>query len=79
MNKAKKFVQWGAAMLAATGTVFAGAEAEGNDMPSIELLEYLAEFELNHDGHLIDPLEIRDEQTRMDHLYPTQREAQNDE
>lgn len=49
-----------AALLCPATTVSAGdAEPGSDDLPSIELLEYLAEFEALADGRLLDPLDLQ--------------------
>lgn len=50
-------LRWfGPLLIAATPVTAAPATGSG-EPPSIELLEYLAEFELDDDGRLLDPLE----------------------
>ena len=58
------------AMAAALGRP--DADRRGTDEPpSIELLEYLAEFEMAGDGRLLDPLDMQRDDQQQDPPPPT--------
>jgi hypothetical protein len=44
-------------------------DGEEQDMPSIELLEYLAEYAEDADGRLLDPMERADETESRSYSY----------
>ena len=50
-------------LLIASAPAIAAPPTEPVDPPSIELLEYLAEFERSGDGELLDPLDMQREGT----------------
>lgn len=53
------------ALLFGTPLLAGDAPAEADDMPSLELLEYLAAFERDDDGRLLDPLDMQRDQATV--------------
>jgi len=52
-------LRWVGPLLIAAAPTNAAPPAGPVDLPSIELLEYLAEFEPAEDGRLLDPLDMQ--------------------
>ena len=59
MNAPLWTLRWLGPLLIAAAPATAAPPTEPVDPPTIELLEYLAEFELTGDGHLLDPLDMQ--------------------
>ncbi len=64
-------LRWFGPLLIATAPADAAPPTDSPDPPSIELLEYLAEFELDNDGRLLDPLDMRRDSRDQDTATPT--------
>lgn len=64
-------LRWFGPLLIATVQAEAAAPTESAGPPSIELLEYLAEFELDGDGRLLDPLDMQRDSRDQDTPPPT--------
>lgn len=71
MNKLSWPLRWFGPLLIAAVPADAAPPTETSDPPSIELLEYLAEFELDNDGRLLDPLEMQRDSRDQDPAAPT--------
>ncbi|MDJ0740827.1 MAG: hypothetical protein QNJ91_14020 [Gammaproteobacteria bacterium] len=54
-----------AALLFALPALAGDTPAEEDDVPSLELLEYLAAFERDDDGRLVDPLDMQRDPTTV--------------
>lgn len=59
MNRRRWPLRWVGPLLIAATPATAAPPTGFDEPPSIELLEYLAEFELDDDGRLLDPLELQ--------------------
>ena len=66
MNSASWPLRWVAPLLMASVPTGAAQPSEVPDPPSIELLEYLAEFEQDSDGRLLDPLDVQHDNRDQD-------------
>ncbi len=67
--------------LALVGTLHAQADTPANEeaLPSIELLEYLADFIEDEDGRLVDPLsQTAEDETARAVSYREDPQRQND-
>ena len=61
MNRQPPLLLAHVALMLAAAANASGPREETADMPSLELLEYLAEFERSDDGRLLDPLDLERE------------------
>ncbi len=71
MKSAPWPLRWFGPLLIATAPAGAAPPTAAPDPPSIELLEYLAEFELDGDGRLLDPLDMQRDSRDQDTPPPT--------
>ena len=71
MNDRPWPLRWVGPLLIAAAPTTAAPPAGPVDPPSIELLEYLAEFELASDGRLLDPLDMQRDNHDEDPPPPT--------
>ena len=66
MNGRSWPLRWVGPMLIAAAPTTAAPPAAPVEPPSIELLEYLAEFEQDSDGRLLDPLDMQHDNRDQD-------------
>ena len=71
MNDRPWPLRWVGPMLIAAAPTTAAPQAAPVEPPSIELLEYLAEFEMAGDGRLLDPLDMQRDDQQQDPPPPT--------